>query len=68
MDAEIASIFGGSAKPGLITGWGAITHKFIQTGVEKYKKLEDSVYVAVGRFHVKGDGVTVEYKISQVVA
>ncbi|KAK6358976.1 hypothetical protein TWF696_000148 [Orbilia brochopaga] len=68
MNAEIASIFAGTAKPGLVTEWGAVTHKFIQTGAEKYKELEDGIFVAVGRFHVKADAVTVEYKISQVVA
>ncbi|KAJ6257280.1 hypothetical protein Dda_8169 [Drechslerella dactyloides] len=68
MNAEIASIFAGAASPGLVTGWGAVTHKFIQAGAEQYKALEDGVFVAVGRFHVKADGVTVEYKISQVIA
>ncbi|KAF3927447.1 hypothetical protein ABW21_db0207926 [Orbilia brochopaga] len=67
MDAEIASIFAGAAKPGLVTEWGAVTHKFIQAGAEKYKSLEDGVFVAVGRFLVKEGAVTVEYKISEVV-
>ncbi|KAK6530240.1 hypothetical protein TWF694_003604 [Orbilia ellipsospora] len=67
MDPEIATVFAGTAKPGLVTQWGAVTHKFIQTGTEKYKKLEDEIYVAVGRFLVEEGKVTVEYKISAVV-
>ncbi|EWC48792.1 hypothetical protein DRE_00097 [Drechslerella stenobrocha 248] len=68
MDPAIASIFTGEAKPGLVTNWSAITHKFIQTGAEQYKSLADGVFVAVGRFHVSEGGVAVEYKISQVVS
>lgn len=42
------------------------TPKFI-TGSEKYKYLENCVFVAGGRFVVTDSGVQVEYKISQVV-
>ncbi|KAK6530827.1 hypothetical protein TWF281_007664 [Arthrobotrys megalospora] len=66
MDQEIASIFGGTAKAGLVTSWRGVTHKFIQTGTVKYKRLENDIFVAVGRFHVKEDSVVVEYKISYV--
>lgn len=39
-----------------------------QTGSEAYKDLEDSVFVASGRFiRVAGKPVVVEYKVSQVV-
>ncbi|KAF3183922.1 hypothetical protein TWF106_006900 [Orbilia oligospora] len=66
MDSEIASIFQGTAKPGLVTSWRGVTHKFLQTGTEAYKRLENDVFIAVGRFHVKEDAVVVEYKISYV--
>jgi len=65
---EINAVLSGKANSGDATAWGGcVTHKFIQTGDKKYKKLEDSVYVAVGRFVVNDGGVWVEYKISQVV-
>ncbi|KAF3932014.1 hypothetical protein ABW20_dc0103626 [Dactylellina cionopaga] len=67
MNDDIASIFQAKAKPGLVTEWRAVTHKFFQSGTEKYRALEDEVFVAVGRFHVKEDAVTVEYNISHVV-
>ncbi|EPS36222.1 hypothetical protein H072_10306 [Dactylellina haptotyla CBS 200.50] len=68
MDKDIASIFGETASPGLVTDWKAVTHKFIQAGSEKYKQLENEVFVAVGRFHVNEGEVLVEYNISAVVA
>jgi len=66
---EIKDVLSGNGKARQTTAWGGcVTHKFIQTGDEKYKSLEDAVFVAVGRFVVNADeSVTVEYKISQVV-
>jgi Protein of unknown function (DUF3237) len=45
----------------------AVTHLTFETGSEKYKKLETSVFVAAGRFVVeKEKPVVVEYKVSRV--
>lgn len=45
----------------------AVTHLTFETGSEKYKALETSVFVAAGRFIVEKDKpVMVEYKVSKV--
>lgn len=45
----------------------AVTHLTFETGSEKYKELETSVYVATGRFIIEKDKpVVVEYKVSRV--
>jgi Protein of unknown function (DUF3237) len=55
----------------LIEGVGlieiAVTHLTFETGSEKHKELETSVFVAAGRFIVEKDKpVVVEYKVSRV--
>jgi len=43
-----------------------VTHVQFETGDEKLKELELKVFVASGRFIVKGGKTIVEYKISEV--
>ena len=46
----------------------AVTHLTFETGSEKYKALETSVFVSAGRFVVEKDKpVMVEYKVSKVI-
>ncbi|KAF8539560.1 hypothetical protein BDD12DRAFT_882162 [Trichophaea hybrida] len=66
---EIQKVLSG-AEDAKTTDFGniVIVPKF-QTGAEKYKFLEDSVFVASGRFIVGAEkGTSVEYKISKVIA
>jgi Protein of unknown function (DUF3237) len=45
----------------------AVTHLTFETGSEKYKDLETSVFVSAGRFVVEKDKpVMVEYKVGKV--
>jgi hypothetical protein len=44
-----------------------LTHCGVYTGHEKYKYLENLVFVSSGRAIVDEDGAAVEHKISQVV-
>ncbi|CCX30645.1 hypothetical protein FPQ18DRAFT_342458 [Pyronema domesticum] len=39
-----------------------------QTGDEKYKELENKVFVASGRFVIDSEGTKVEYAVSEVLA
>ncbi|KAI9372510.1 hypothetical protein BJX61DRAFT_507097 [Aspergillus egyptiacus] len=65
-EAEQA-VFTGSAADGS-TPWGnSFTHVTFQTGDERYKELENRVFVGQGRFTVeKSKPLIVEYRISQV--
>jgi len=38
-----------------------------ETGSEKYKSLETTVFCAAGHFDLDGEGLVVEYKVSQLV-
>lgn len=47
---------------------GIVVHFTFETGDEKFKALEDGVFVGAGRFVVEKDRpVFVEYRVSQVV-
>lgn len=49
------------------TDWLTVTHLTFETGSEKYKELETSVFVSAGHFIVEKDKpVVVEYKVSRV--
>ncbi|KAL2843112.1 hypothetical protein BJY01DRAFT_197986 [Aspergillus pseudoustus] len=66
-DAETA-VFTGTASEGS-TPWGnSFIHVTFETGHERYKDLENRVFVGQGRFNVGADKkVTVEYHVGQVV-
>jgi len=65
--SELAAIFAGESES-TITPWGdAFIHLTFETGEEKYQSLENSVFVASGRFrYEKGSSTIVEYKVSRV--
>jgi len=66
---ELAAIFAGESES-TITPWGdAFIHPTFETGEEKYQSLENSVFVAAGRFvYEKGGSTIVEYKVSKAKA
>ncbi|KAL4791778.1 hypothetical protein BDV19DRAFT_370014 [Aspergillus venezuelensis] len=66
-DAERA-VLTGIAEDGS-TPWGnSFTHITFETGHERYKELENRVFVGKGRFTTeKGKPIVVEYRVGQVV-
>ncbi|KAA8651996.1 DUF3237 domain-containing protein [Aspergillus tanneri] len=62
------AVFAGTAGEGS-TPWGnAFTHFTFETGDERYKELEHSVFVGQGRFNVQNDkSVVVEYRVGQLI-
>ncbi|KAF8541451.1 hypothetical protein BDD12DRAFT_829250 [Trichophaea hybrida] len=65
---DIAKILQGEPDAESIDFGNILALPQFQTGHEKYKYLENLVFVASGRAIVGEGGVTVEYKVSQVVA
>ncbi|KAL1962723.1 hypothetical protein VTN77DRAFT_9267 [Rasamsonia byssochlamydoides] len=65
---EVKSIFAGQAGD-LATPFGdAFTYITFETGDERYKDLENGVFVAQGRFvNQKDKPLVVEYRVGQVV-
>ncbi|KAL4899025.1 hypothetical protein BDW74DRAFT_184133 [Aspergillus multicolor] len=61
-------VLSGTADEGS-TPWGnSFTHVTFETGDDRYKDLENRVFVSKGRFNVqKGKPTVVEYRVSQVV-
>ncbi|PLB35428.1 DUF3237 domain-containing protein [Aspergillus candidus] len=65
--AELA-VFGGTAGDGSTPFGNSFTHFTFETGDERYKELENRVFVGQGRFNVeKGKPIVVEYRVGQVV-
>ncbi|KAL5336980.1 hypothetical protein BJX70DRAFT_371190 [Aspergillus crustosus] len=66
-DAECA-VLTGTAEDGS-TAWGnSFTHVTFETGHERYKELENRVFVGKGRFTAEnGKAPAVEYRVGQVV-
>ncbi|PYH59041.1 DUF3237 domain-containing protein [Aspergillus niger CBS 101883] len=65
---EVQAVFAGAAPDGSTPFNSAFTHITFETGSERYKELENRVFIAQGRFNVeKGKPTVVEYRVSQVV-
>ncbi|PKY08707.1 hypothetical protein P168DRAFT_323784 [Aspergillus campestris IBT 28561] len=63
-----AAVFGGTAADGSTPFGNSFTHFTFETGDERYKELENRVFVGQGRFNVeKGKPIVVEYRVGQVV-
>lgn len=43
-----------------------VIHVTFETGVPRFKALEQAIFVGSGRFILDGNGLTAEYRISQV--
>lgn len=68
VNEEVGKVFTG-APDAKSVGFGQVfSNPKFSTGSEKYKHLENHLFVAGGRFLVSEKGVQVEYKISQVIA
>ncbi|KAL2828530.1 hypothetical protein BDW59DRAFT_50323 [Aspergillus cavernicola] len=66
-DAE-GAVLSGTAADGSTPFGNSFTHITFETGDERYKELENRVFVGQGRFNVeKGKPIVVEYRIGQVV-
>ncbi|KAE8145336.1 hypothetical protein BDV25DRAFT_144741 [Aspergillus avenaceus] len=66
-DAEKA-VFSGTAPAGPTPFGNLFTHFTFETGDERYKDLENSVFVGQGRFNIEpGKPTVVEYRVSQVL-
>ncbi|EAW07702.1 DUF3237 domain-containing protein [Aspergillus clavatus NRRL 1] len=62
------AVFEGTAKDGATPFGNSFTHFTFETGDDRYKELENRVFVGQGRFVVEtGKPVVVEYRVSQVV-
>ncbi|PYH39857.1 DUF3237 domain-containing protein [Aspergillus neoniger CBS 115656] len=65
---EVQAVFAGAAPDGSTPFNSAFTHITFETGSERYKELENRVFIAQGRFNIeKGKPTVVEYRVSQVV-
>ncbi|KAL2221145.1 hypothetical protein M432DRAFT_588845 [Thermoascus aurantiacus ATCC 26904] len=63
-----ASVLSGQAESTVTPYGNSFTHITFETGDERYKDLENRVFVGQGHFIVeKGKPTIVEYKVSQVV-
>ncbi|KAL3438162.1 hypothetical protein BDV09DRAFT_161012 [Aspergillus tetrazonus] len=61
-------VLSGTAEEGSTPFGNSFTHLTVETGHERYKDLENRVFVGKGRFNVqKGKPVVVEYRVAQVV-
>jgi RNA polymerase I-specific transcription initiation factor RRN6 len=69
LTAGVKAVLSGSPDA-KTTGYGDSFVSFtFETGSEKYKELQNGMYVAAGHFVTGGEekGVVVEYKVSKVV-
>ncbi|KAF5864467.1 hypothetical protein ETB97_007571 [Aspergillus alliaceus] len=61
------AVFGGTAPEGSTPFGNLFTHFTFETGDERYKELENRVFVGQGRFNIESGKPIVEYRVSQVL-
>ncbi|KAB8231557.1 hypothetical protein BDV23DRAFT_165695 [Aspergillus alliaceus] len=61
------AVFGGTAPEGSTPFGNLFTHFTFETGDERYKELENRVFVGQGRFNIENGKPIVEYRVSQVL-
>ncbi|KAE8325485.1 hypothetical protein BDV39DRAFT_178523 [Aspergillus sergii] len=60
------AVFAGTASEGSTPFGNIFTHFTFETGDERYKDLENRVFVGQGRFNIESGKPVVEYRVSQV--
>ncbi|KAB8074079.1 hypothetical protein BDV29DRAFT_128370 [Aspergillus leporis] len=61
------AVFAGTAPEGSTPFGNLFTHFTFETGDERYKELENRVFVGQGRFNIENGKPIVEYRVSQVL-
>ncbi|KAE8134478.1 hypothetical protein BDV38DRAFT_160118 [Aspergillus pseudotamarii] len=61
------AVFAGTAPEGSTPFGNLFTHFTFETGDERYKDLENRVFVGQGRFNIESGKPVVEYRVSQVL-
>ncbi|KAB8257644.1 hypothetical protein BDV32DRAFT_126978 [Aspergillus pseudonomiae] len=61
------AVFAGTAPEGSTPFGNIFTHFTFETGDERYKDLENRVFVGQGRFNIESGKPVVEYRVSQVL-
>jgi len=67
LTAGVQAILSGSPDAKTTDYGDSFVNFSFETGSEKYKELQNGIYVASGHFVKDGAGTIVEYKVSKVV-